>query len=217
MASEPNRDRLGQRDTERELSHMPLKVSTSQQILDVAQDLVQTRGFNAFSYGDIAKALKVTNASLHYHFPSKADLGNSLISRYEERFLQALDAIDAGGGTMIVRFRAFINVYADVLSTNHMCLCGMLAAEFETLPQTMQSALDHYFEAVEAWLETVLEQGRQEGQFSFDDPAREVAQFAIATLEGAMILARSHNDHDRFRMAGKRLLAGLTRPDLDLG
>ena len=190
------------------------KASTSQQILDVAQDLVQSRGYNAFSYADIAAALNVTKASLHYHFPSKAALGQSLIARYEDHFLRALGAIAAGGGTMPQRLRAFVGVYADVLAEDHMCLCGMLAAEFETLPVPMQSALDHYFDAVETWLEAVLAQGRHEGILHFDGSAREVAQFAISTLEGAMILARSHGAHDRVSKAAEMLIQSLTRPGL---
>jgi TetR/AcrR family transcriptional regulator, transcriptional repressor for nem operon len=194
------------------LDRKDVKGDTAQKILDVAQDLVQTRGFNAFSYADIARALSVTKASLHYHFPSKADLGHSLITRYEDRFLRALEAIDARGGTMTDRMHAFVGIYADVLAARHMCLCGMLAAEFETLPRRMQSALNHYFDATEVWLEAVLEQGRRDGAFSFDEPAREVAQFAISTLEGAMILARSHGIQDRFWIAARRLTAGLSRP-----
>jgi len=52
---------------------------SAQRILDVAERLVQTRGFNGFSYADIAEALDVTKASLHYHFPAKSDLGARLI------------------------------------------------------------------------------------------------------------------------------------------
>ncbi|MBV8574602.1 MAG: helix-turn-helix transcriptional regulator, partial [Acetobacteraceae bacterium] len=55
---------------------------TATRILDVAERLVQTRGFNAFSYADIAQALRVTKASLHYHFPTKGKLGERLIERY---------------------------------------------------------------------------------------------------------------------------------------
>ena len=68
---------------------------SAQRILDVAERLVQTRGFNGFSYADIAEALDVTKASLHYHFPSKADSGRRLIERYEKTFLAALEGIDA--------------------------------------------------------------------------------------------------------------------------
>jgi len=44
-------------------------------ILDVAEQLAQTKGYNGFSYADIAAQLGLTKASLHYHFPSKAELG----------------------------------------------------------------------------------------------------------------------------------------------
>ena len=62
----------------------PAAVSeTSGRILDIAEQLVQTRGFNAFSYADIAVALHITKASLHYHFPSKAVLGERLVAPME--------------------------------------------------------------------------------------------------------------------------------------
>ena len=129
---------------------------TSDRILDVAQGLVQTRGYNAFSYADIAAVLHVTKASLHYHFPSKASLGLSLIARYESRFRQLLDAIDAGNQTAAEQITSYMAIYAGVLADHRMCMCGMLAAEFETLPKSMQSALDHFFGMNETWLETVL-------------------------------------------------------------
>jgi TetR/AcrR family transcriptional repressor of nem operon len=191
------------------LNARPAKIDTAQQILDEAQDLVQTRGFNAFSYADVARALNITKASLHYHFATKAELGQALIERYEARFQSALEAIDARGGTMVERLEAFAAIYFEVLGAGHMCLCGMLAAEFETLPPSMRSALDHYFDETETWLEGVLERGRRDGEFAFEEPAREVAQFVVSTLEGAMILARSHGSSARFITATNRLLKGL--------
>lgn len=188
-------------------------IDTQQRILDVARGLVQTRGFNAFSYGDIARELKVTKASLHYHFASKADLGHSLIADYEAHFRDALAAIDASGGTATSKVNDLVGLYDKVLANNHMCLCGMLAAEFETLPRPMQSALDHFFEMCELWLEEVLVQGQRLGEFHFKEPGREVAQYVIATLEGAMLLARSHGSQDRFRSAARKLVAGLSAMD----
>lgn len=204
-----NHAKLRNRKPESDLSQKSTKADTAQQILDVAQKLAQTRGFNAFSYADIAKAMKMTKASLHYHFPSKSDLGHSLIERYEDHFLQELRAIDARGGDMRTRLRGFVGVYADVLRAGQVCLCGMLVAEFETLPKEMQAALDHYFEVTETWLAEVLEQGLCDGEFRFDDRPRDVAQYVISTLEGAMILARPHGGQDRFQAAAERLIAGL--------
>ena len=76
-----------------------LKANTATRILDVAERLVQTRGFNGFSYADIAAELGITKASLHYHFAGKAELGEALIVRYGERFADALAAIDDSART----------------------------------------------------------------------------------------------------------------------
>ena len=89
---------------------------TSMQILDVAQKLVQTRGFNAFSYADIAKVLGVTTASLHYHFASKADLGVKLIELYESAFGAALARIDRDASDAPARVSRYFGLYAQVLA-----------------------------------------------------------------------------------------------------
>jgi len=191
---------------------MDIKVNTkhtSQQILDMAQQLVQTRGFNAFSYGDIAEALHVTKASLHYHFTTKADLGVSLIDRYDRRVQDALRQIDRSGIGAADKIRAYVRIYAEVLRDERMCMCGMLAAEFATLPKAMQAALDRYFELNDRWLATVLEEGRAAGALRFSGSSADMAQFLIGSLEGSMMLARSHGGMARFDAATRRLLAEL--------
>jgi TetR/AcrR family transcriptional repressor of nem operon len=107
-------------------------------ILDVAERLVQLRGFNGFSYADIAAELHITKASLHYHYAGKAELGRALIERYAQRFTAALAAIDQHETDPIEKIRAYEAIYADVLSERRMCLCGMLAAGYDTLAEPMQ-------------------------------------------------------------------------------
>lgn len=180
---------------------------TSQQILDIAQRLVQTRGFNAFSYADIASTLSVSKASLHYHFTSKAELGVRLVERYKDSFERALGSIDLGGGGAAARIRHYVDIYAQVLADERMCLCGMLAAEFVTLPKTMQAALDSYFALNESWLSAVLEEGRNSGTLHFKGSPSEAAQYIVGSLEGSMMMARSHGGMARFHAAARRLLA----------
>src|SRR5258707_10175034 len=171
---------------------------TSQRILDIAERLVQTRGYNGFSYADIAEAMRITKASLHYHFPAKADLGARLIERYERNFLAALAKIDQQAGNAPEKLRRYAAIYEDVLSDNRMCLCGMLAAEFGTLPKPMKDEMRHYFDANERWLAGVLQQGRKETTLKFQRSAAEVAQSLVGALECAMMLARSYADVGRF-------------------
>ena len=127
---------------------------------------MQTRGFNGFSYAHVAAELGITKASLHYHFPGKAELGEALIARYAERFAGALARIDDERPVARDKLDAYVELYADVLSGRRMCLCGMLAAEYETLPAPMADAIVRFFDANQAWLTGVLEAGRADGSLS---------------------------------------------------
>jgi TetR/AcrR family transcriptional repressor of nem operon len=182
---------------------------TASQILDIAERLVQVRGFNGFSYADIASELEISKASLHYHFPSKGDLGETLISRYTDRFSAALDSIDERGGDAPAKLDAYASIYADVLRDRRMCLCGMLAADYDTLPKPMGDAVIRFFDKSEVWLAGVLEQGERDGELSFPGSAKEAAQSIISGLEGALLVARPYGDVSRFEAAAKRLLASI--------
>jgi TetR/AcrR family transcriptional repressor of nem operon len=182
---------------------------TSQRILDVAERLVQTRGFNGFSYADIASALTLTKASLHYHFPTKAQLGKQLIERYEAGFLRALEEIERATRDARDRLRRYAKIYADVLRDDRMCLCGMLAAEYATLPKPMKEEMRHFFDENERWLSRVLEEGRTAGSLRFTGPALDVARAVVGSLEGAMMIARSYGEVARLETVADRLIAEL--------
>ncbi len=175
----------------------------------MAERLVQSRGFNGFSYADVATELGVTKASLHYHFPGKAELGEALITRYAKRFVEALHQIDAGGQDVLAKLTAYAALYADVLKDQRMCLCGMMAADYATLPPAMRAAVVRFFDENESWLEGVLRQGLSEGALRYQGPAREEAQLIISALEGAMLVARPYGDPKRFQAAARRLLGAL--------
>ena len=136
---------------------------TASAILDVAERLVQTRGFNAFSYADVAGELGITKPALHYHFSGKAELGQALLDRYTTRFNEALEMIDAGASDAASKLEAYAGLYARVLAQDRMCLCGMLAADFQTLPEPMRRAVIGFFDDNEKWLASVIDLGRDEG------------------------------------------------------
>jgi TetR/AcrR family transcriptional repressor of nem operon len=179
---------------------------TADRILDIAERLVQTRGFNNFSYADIAKEMRLTTASLHYHFRGKAELGGALIKRYSERFGDALDRIDREIPEAPAKLEAYASLYAGVLEGRRMCMCGVLAAEFQTLPKAMRSAVVGFFDENQRWLARVLEQGRADGTLAFTESVDDVAQSILSTLEGAMLVARPYGDLGRFNATSRQLL-----------
>ena len=191
-----------------------LPSETATRILDVAEQLVEVRGFNGFSYADVSRELKITNAALHYHFANKADLGEALVVRYTSRFDEALAAVETRSTDASARLQGYADLYLDVLKGERMCLCGMMAAELETLPEPMQAAVKEFFDHNQTWLTRVLKEGKAKRSVGFPGSANQTARPIIGALEGAMLIARLYGDVAGFRSATTHLLSGL-RPDAD--
>ena len=185
-------------------------MDTAQRILDVAERLVQTQGFNGFSYADISAQLGITKASLHYHFATKAGLGSALITRYSAAFRRALDEIDVSVSDAREKLRRYADLYAEVLRQHRMCLCGMLAADYTTLPTAMRAGVKEFFDLNESWLARVFEEGHKHGVLRFRGPPLDSARLLLGSLEGAMLVARSYGDPERFASAAQRLLAEMS-------
>ena len=184
---------------------------TAERILDIAERLVQTRGFSNFSYANIAGELGITTASLHYHYRGKAELGHALITRYAQRFAEALERIDEDLPDARARLQAYARLYADVLQGKRMCMCGILAAEYQTRPEPMRAAVIRFFDENQRWLAHLLRQGHADNTLSFSGSADDVAQSILSTLEGAMLVARPYGDLAKFDVAADRLVASLSR------
>lgn len=91
-------------------------------------------------------------------------------------------------------------------------MCGMLAAEYETLPSSMQQALRAFFDANEEWLGDRLAAGRRSGVLKYPGSSKQEARALTAALEGAMLLARPYQAIDRFNTAARAALRALASP-----
>jgi TetR/AcrR family transcriptional repressor of nem operon len=180
---------------------------TPTRILDIAERLAQRRGFNGFSYADVAAELEITTASLHYHFAGKAELGRAMLARYAERFVDALVDIETRLSSAPERLLAYTELYTGVLRERRLCLCGMLAAEFQTLPKPMRDSVIHFFDENEHWLTRVLEEGQSAGELQYSGSPLEAARMIVCGLEGAMLIARPYGDIARFQSAADQLLS----------
>ena len=135
-----------------------------------------------------------------------------LIVRYTEAFAAALQQISAGTADAAARLRAYVKLYADVLADRRMCLCGMVAAEYGTLPPPMQDAIRLFFEFNEGWLTRLLEQGGRDGSLQLVVAPAAAARMLVGALEGEMLVARAYGDPERFAAAARLLLAQLGGP-----
>lgn len=183
--------------------HAP--ASRAEEILDVAERMARTGGYHGFSFREIAKRIGIKAASVHYHFPGKEDLGAAVARRYTDRFLAALGAPDDADVPPDALLRRYVGAFRSALvDEGLMCLCGVLGAEIAHLPAPVADEARHFFQANIAWLDAVLDR-RPNGL----PPERRRAEALriIATLEGAMILAKSLNDPDVFDAATDTITA----------
>ena len=182
------------------------EASTVDAIIDAAQDLVQARGYNAFSYRDLAARVGIKTSSIHYHFPTKGDLVEALVARYRLRFNAALCAIEKQDTSSARRLDLYLRmVCASFTSSNMICLCGMLATDAASLPPGAREQVRGFFGDNEAWLAPVLEAGRQAGDFHFTGQGGDVAASLFATMQGAMISAYTFAEPTRVTQAARHL------------
>ncbi|MEM6621012.1 MAG: TetR/AcrR family transcriptional regulator [Pseudomonadota bacterium] len=154
--------------------------TTTQTLLDAAEERLRLGGFHAVSFRDLATDLGIKSASVHYHFPKKADLGVAVVERYAERFFDDLDArVDAGEAKIL----AFIAAYRAALTEKNLpCLCGIMGSEVNGLPEPVQIAVTVFLQRNVDWLESAFSEA------GIDEP-RSQALHAAAALQGAMLMA----------------------------
>ncbi len=103
--------------------------SRADEILDFAEREMRKNGFDAVSFRDIANAIGIKSASVHYHFPTKADLSAGVTSRYAQRFLDALGPPDAPGEAAKSRLQRLGDAYvAAYRMDSSTCLCSVLGS-----------------------------------------------------------------------------------------
>lgn len=183
--------------------------STKDLILDAAEELLQRRSYNAFSYQHIAIQLGIRNAAIHYHFPSKADLGTALIQRYRNRYQKYILQIEASDSDPWALLQGFFKIYEEYLDAGDMvCPGGVLGAEFSSIPVTMQEETRLMLREIYEWLISVLTRGHSSGQLNFKGTPEGKALEIGCALQGALQIARC-TDKDRFHLVLQQLEADL--------
>ena len=158
--------------------------STVDKIIEVAELQARAGGYSALSFRVIAKQVGIKSASIHYHFATKADLGVAIAHRYTARFEQKLLRLAENSAQPSDRLEGYIALFVEALTVDKkMCLCGILAAESDVLPEALQRAVKVFFEVNVAWLQGAL--------FADQPQAKAQAFLVMASLEGALLMSKT--------------------------
>ncbi len=165
---------------------------TKQTIMDAARAMVQARGYNGLSFRELAKEVGVKSASIHYHFPTKGDLGAALARRYADEAIEIFDGFLAASQDVGTCIRKYTDVFRSALSNdNRRCLCGLIAAEHDDLPPEVRVEVDRFTDVNTQWLVKLLSRGKSKAA---TDAVRRRALAIFAAVEGAQLVARGRGD-----------------------
>jgi TetR/AcrR family transcriptional repressor of nem operon len=164
------------------------------EILDAAERHMRRGGFDAVSFRELAAETGVKSASVHYHFPQKADLGEAVVARYAGNILANLgEPVVKNDAEMKTAMQLLVATYrAALFDGDAVCLCCMLGSEAQHLPEKVAAQVALFFEKLQAWVKNVLSQKYAGAQ------AAKKAAFILSSLQGAMTIAIGSGDKSLF-------------------
>lgn len=193
---------------------MKSTTSTSEKILDTAQSLIVAGGYNGFSYADISAAIGIRKASIHHHFPTKAELVSALVDRYRQQAEVGLNSLREQFPSPAEQLQSYVNFWQACIRDASLpfCVCAMLACEMQMLPEEVASRVRAHFNSLAQWLISVLEAGAEQNLFRLAKQPEEEAQMLMASVHGAMLSARAFGNPGLFTTIVSPQIAKLLTP-----
>ena len=160
-------------------------------ILEAARQAAQTRGYNGLNFRDLAGAVGIKSASIHYHFPTKADLGAAVAERYWQDTASVLASMLDDTPNPLRCLQRYPEIFRRSLENeNRLCLCSFMSAEYQDLPDTVKAEVQMFNDVNVAWLTQVLSASKTVATKDVDARARAI----FAAVAGAQLVARSRCD-----------------------
>ncbi|MEM9773358.1 MAG: TetR/AcrR family transcriptional regulator [Chloroflexota bacterium] len=183
---------------------------TKTQIIQIAEQLVRSGGYNGFSFREIAAEIGIRSASVHYHFPSKEDLALAVANRYKQNFFEALGDPAPDGGNTKSQLAHYGQVFQDSFKASRSaCLCGMLSNEIALLPAVVKQVLVSFIDENLKWLQQAITYGASDADSA---KVKQQAQLVYAALEGAMSVSALMQS-DEWLQSVSNLVAEIVTPD----
>lgn len=160
-------------------------------IMAAAKRAAQAHGYTGLNFRELAAEVGIKSASIHYHFPTKGDLGAAVARRYWKDSQAVLDTLWNGGAEPAAALRAYPGTFRRSLENgNRICLCSFMSAEHDDLPDPVKEEVSRFAEINVAWLAKVLSAATDLDTAACERRARAI----FAAVAGAQLMARSQAD-----------------------
>jgi TetR/AcrR family transcriptional repressor of nem operon len=181
---------------------------TAERILNAANALLTDRGYSAFSYADIAEAVKIRKASIHHHFPTKAGLVVAVLRRHRANISAGMKTLEETIEDPLARLKNYFKYWEGCIEGNTLSFCigALLGAEMPSLPEEVQAEVRLHFSMLTEWFERTLKSGSRTRTIHLHGSTAMEAQMLIAVLHGGMLSARATGNCNVFRSLSQAAL-----------
>lgn len=177
-----------------------MKQNTKERILKYSEQLMLSKGYNGFSFMDIAKMVGIKKASIHYHFPTKEDLAVTIVMKYRKLFSRWRNRVEER--STVDKISGFFSLYHSLYRKgNQICPIGMLLAEYSTIPQLLQNEIKTLLEEEKKWLISTMNSAKASGDIPDNIDSLVFTDLVISYLSGAIKFWRIYNDDESYYSA----------------
>jgi TetR/AcrR family transcriptional repressor of nem operon len=167
-------------------------MDTKERIMSVAKLMVQAHGYNALSFREIGKAIGVSSASIHHHFPTKGNLAAALAARYTHDGSEWLARLLSESKDPHICMTGYLGIFrAALLNENRMCLVGLMSAEYDDLPLEVRVEVERFTDVNVQWLAEVLSFKKSKAA---KEEIHDRALAIFTAIQGAQLVARGRGD-----------------------
>lgn len=177
------------------------KTQTSRdRIVEKANRLFYTKGYNQTSFADIAQAVGITKGNLHYHFRSKEALLEAIVDHRLQLIAKQLSLWDDQYPDPKDRLRRFVqmlsNEEADLV--RYGCPMGSLNVELGKYQQELQAKSREMFDLFQHWLEKNFKQlvGKN---------SKNLSKHLLAMAQGSVLMAYVYADRNLLKNECKQM------------
>lgn len=179
--------------------------TTRRQIVDAADDLFYSRGFSQTSFADIAEAVKISRGNFYYHFKTKDEILDAVISKRLEDREKLLGSWDQSAEDPAKRVECFVKIVivnqAKIMA--YGCPVGTLTAELTKLDHASKEKANEIMALFRDWLI------RQFEELGHSEHASEHALHVLSWSQGVASLAQTFKDEVFVQREVEQILAWL--------
>ena len=185
-----------------------------EKILDIAEELVQSRGLDNVTFQEIADGVGLRKPSLFHHVKNKEELVSLLIDRCSNKHGPLYDAIIAKDISAPQKLKELASLFEEGLKTGRSCLLAAISQSQQSLAEPTREQLEQTANEAVARFAAVFVQGRKEETLAFKGKPLHAAMSFLAMLQGLQSLCQIdrgqiHNDTESFKRAVKVFIDSL--------